>query len=45
MIEFAGLGMAMGNAPDEVKQITNEVTLSNDEDGVHYAIEKHIFGL
>lgn len=42
MIECAGLGIAMGNAPDEVKSCADAVTLSNDEDGVPYAIEKFV---
>ena len=37
MLEFAGRGVAMGNGIDEVKNIANEVTLSNEEDGIgHY---------
>jgi HAD-superfamily hydrolase, subfamily IIB len=42
MIEFAGLGIAMGNAPDAVKQYADDITLSNDEDGVAVAIKKYI---
>ena len=42
MIEYAGLGIAMGNAPDQVKQYANYVTLSNDEDGVAEAIKLHV---
>ncbi|MCI3918980.1 Cof-type HAD-IIB family hydrolase [Paenibacillus sp. TRM 82003] len=42
MLEFAGLGIAMGNAPDEVKRIANDVTLTNDEDGVYQALEKYV---
>ncbi|SDN98696.1 Cof-type HAD-IIB family hydrolase [Alkalicoccus daliensis] len=42
MLKFAGIGIAMGNAPDEVKQEADEVTASNDEDGIKDAIEKHI---
>jgi Cof subfamily protein (haloacid dehalogenase superfamily) len=34
MLEYAGYGIAMGNAIDKVKTIANEVTLSNEEDGV-----------
>lgn len=34
MLEFAGKGIAMGNAVDEVKNIANDVTLSNEKDGV-----------
>ena len=42
MIKFAGMGIAMGNAQEPVKKAANEITLSNDEDGVAVAIEKHI---
>jgi Cof subfamily protein (haloacid dehalogenase superfamily) len=42
MIEYAGLGVAMDNAPEEVKQASDFVTLSNEEDGVAYVIEKFI---
>ncbi len=34
MLEYAGHGIAMGNAIDKVKNIANDVTLSNEEDGV-----------
>lgn len=43
MIKYAGLGIAMGNAPEHVKLQADEVTLSNDEDGVAAAVEKHFF--
>lgn len=42
MIKYAGLGVAMGNSPDEVKSCADSITLSNDEDGVAYAINKYI---
>ena len=42
MIKFAGMGIAMGNAQEPVKKAANDITLSNDEDGVAVAIEKHI---
>ncbi|HBM80627.1 MAG TPA: sugar-phosphatase, partial [Clostridiaceae bacterium] len=42
MIKYAGLGIAMGNAEDEVKDASKFVTLSNEEDGVSYAIEKFL---
>lgn len=42
MIRYAGLGVAMANAKDEVKAAADYVTLSNDEDGVAYAIEQLI---
>src|SRR5437016_3361277 len=40
MIRFAGLGVAMGNAHDEVKAAADYVTLSNTEEGVAAVIEK-----
>jgi Cof subfamily protein (haloacid dehalogenase superfamily) len=42
MIEFAGLGIAMGNAPIQVKEIADDITLSNDQDGVAEALKKYI---
>lgn len=42
MIEYAGLGVAMGNATDEIKEKADFVTKSNEEDGVAYVIEKFI---
>lgn len=42
MIEFAGLGVAMGNAPDYLKEAADYVTHSNDEDGVNHILEKFI---
>ena len=39
MLQFAGLGVAMGNAHTEVKAAADYVTLSNAEDGVAVAIE------
>ena len=42
MIEFAGLGIAMGNAPEQVKRYADETTLSCDEDGVAHALNKYV---
>lgn len=42
MIEYAGLGVAMGNAFDEVKEAANYITDTNENDGVAKAIEKFI---
>jgi hypothetical protein len=42
MIEYAGLGVAMGNAPDAIRQKADYVTLTNDEDGLAYVIRKFI---
>ena len=41
MLESAGLGIAMGNAPDAVKVHATAITASNDKDGVAVAIEKY----
>lgn len=40
MIEYAGLGVAMENAQDIVKDTADFITRSNDEDGILYVIEK-----
>ncbi len=40
MIEYAGLGVAMANAQEVVRQAANYITLSNEEDGVAHAVEK-----
>ncbi|MEG2127414.1 MAG: Cof-type HAD-IIB family hydrolase [Bacteroides sp.] len=42
MLQLAGWGVAMGNAPDSVKICADVVTATNDEDGVALAIEKTI---
>jgi hypothetical protein len=42
MIEYAGLGVAMGNAFEEVKEIANFITSSNDEEGVAEVIKKFV---
>ena len=44
MIRAAGLGIAMGNAQEAVKQAADAVSLSNEEDGVAKAIERYAFG-
>lgn len=43
MINFADVGIAMGNAPEEVKKISDYVTATNDENGVVKAIYKYFF--
>ncbi|SFK77107.1 hypothetical protein SAMN03159341_101503 [Paenibacillus sp. 1_12] len=42
MIREAGLGVAMGNAQDEVKALADVTTLSNEEHGVARIIEQYI---
>ena len=43
MLQHAGVGVAMGNAMDEVKKAADFVTTSVDEDGIVNAL-RH-FGL
>ena len=42
MLEWAGLGVAMGNAVTRIKEVSDVVTSSNDEAGVAPAIQKYI---
>ena len=44
MIEYAGLGIAMGNATDMVKGKADYITDSNDNEGVANAINKFVLG-
>jgi Cof subfamily protein (haloacid dehalogenase superfamily) len=41
MIEAAGLGVAMGNAPVPVKQAADWITRSQNEHGVTYMVKEH----
>lgn len=41
MIEIAGLGVAMGNSPVEVKKRANWITRSNLQQGVAFMIREH----
>jgi len=41
MLRYAGLGVAVANAPEMVRQAADAVTDRNDEDGVGKAIEKY----
>ena len=38
MLQYCGLGVAMGNAPKQVKDAADYVTASNDEEGVYIAL-------
>ena len=42
MIEYAGLGIAMGNGIDKLKEKANYITDTNVNDGVRKALEKFI---
>jgi Cof subfamily protein (haloacid dehalogenase superfamily) len=44
MIQHAGIGIAMGNAPDEVKELANYVAPPIDSDGAAEAIERFVLG-
>ena len=42
MIEYAGVGVAMGNAVDKVKEAADFITKSNAESGVAHAIRTYL---
>jgi len=44
MIEYAGLGIAMANADEKVKEMADAITLSNEEDGVAAVIDRYVLG-
>ncbi|WP_338542988.1 Cof-type HAD-IIB family hydrolase [Paenibacillus tundrae] len=44
MLTYADKGIAMDNSPDEVKAAADEVTLSNNDQGVAHSIRKHVLG-
>ena len=45
MLRAAGIGVVMGNGVEAAKKAADEVTLTNDQDGVAEAIERLIFNL
>lgn len=42
MLEMAGVGVAMGNATDELKRVADVIARSNDEDGIAVYLEEHV---
>jgi len=42
MVEYAGLGIAMGNATEELKNVADLIIDSNDNDGIAKFIENYI---
>jgi Cof subfamily protein (haloacid dehalogenase superfamily) len=42
MIQFAGLGVAMENASEQIKESANYICASNDQDGVAEVFEKYV---
>ncbi len=45
MLNYANLGVAMGNSHDNIKRVSDYITSSNNEDGVAKVIEKFILGI
>ena len=43
MLKFAGLGVAMKNAPQDIKELVDYVTESNMNDGIVEAMKKFVF--
>lgn len=41
MLKYAQIGVAMGNAVSEVKEIADIITLDNDNDGIFEVLEKY----
>ncbi|MET1249159.1 HAD family hydrolase [Sporolactobacillus sp. STCC-11] len=42
MIEYAGIGVAVKNAPKEIQHVANLITETNDNNGVAYALMNYI---
>lgn len=42
MIDYAGVGVAMGNAIDHLKSIADEITDTNNEDGISHILEDRL---
>ena len=42
MVEWAGVGVAMGNATDALKTSADEIAGTNDEDGVAALVERYL---
>ena len=42
MIEYAGKGIAMHNAIPELKSLANDITLSNEKDGIAVYLEENL---
>ncbi len=42
MIEYAGIGVAMANATEPLKAVADFITLSNESDGLVYALDRFV---
>ena len=40
MLGSVGMGIAMGNAPEDIKKIAKDVTNTNNQDGIFKALQK-----
>ena len=40
--QSAGKAIAMGNATEEIKKLSTEITLDNDHDGIKVIVEKYL---
>jgi Cof subfamily protein (haloacid dehalogenase superfamily) len=45
MLTYAGLGVVMGNAGDEIKKLAGFIAKSNEEDGVAEVIDKFVLNI
>lgn len=41
IVEYAGIGVAMDNAVDALKNVADEITFSNEEDGIAHTLNKY----
>lgn len=41
MVKYVGIGVAMANAVDDLKEVADEVTRSNEEDGIAFTLSKY----
>ncbi|SCH69389.1 Phosphatase YidA [uncultured Clostridium sp.] len=41
MIKYVGIGVAMDNAVDDLKSVSNKITLSNEDDGIAHALSDY----
>ena len=41
-MKYAGTGVAMANAVQDLKDIADDITLSNDEDGIAESLYKYM---
>jgi Cof subfamily protein (haloacid dehalogenase superfamily) len=44
MVKSAGVGIAMGNGADKIKDVAKYIAPTNDEDGVSWAIDRFVLG-